>query len=68
VIHETILLPSHINRPQRSRRLLILIIALLAIVLLCGRTAISYYVESLWFESLGYAGVFWKTLGMQSDL
>jgi len=65
VIHETILLPSHINRPQRSRRLLILIIALLAIVLLCGRTAISYYVESLWFESLGYAGVFWKTLGMQ---
>ena len=33
--------------------------------MLCGRTAISYYVESLWFESLGYAGVFWKTLGLQ---
>ena len=26
-----------------------------------GRTAISYWVDLLWFSSLGYASVFWKT-------
>ncbi len=65
VIHETILLPSHTHRPQHSRRLLILFIALVAILLFSGRTAISYFVESLWFGSLAYGGVFWKALSLQ---
>jgi hypothetical protein len=44
---------------------LLLIIAVVAVVLFGGRAALSYYVDGLWFGSLGYADVFWKTLGMQ---
>ena len=33
---------------------------------LAGGTALSYYVEALWFVSLGYSDVFWKTLNLQS--
>ena len=28
-------------------------------------TALSYYVDALWFDSLGYVDVFWKTLNLQ---
>ena len=34
-------------------------------VLFGGGTALSYYVDALWFGSLGYAAVFWKTLNLQ---
>src|SRR5438552_2076499 len=54
-------------RPPRRRGRLFLL-ALVAIVLLGGGTALSYYVESLWFESLGYAAVFWKTLNLQATI
>jgi uncharacterized membrane protein (UPF0182 family) len=30
-----------------------------------ARTTLSYYVDVLWFGSLGYGGVFWKTLSLQ---
>jgi len=52
------------QRPRR-RRLFWLLLAVLAGVVLGGRTAISYYVEALWFASLGYQDVFWKTLTLQ---
>ena len=65
MIHETILLPSQTSRPPRGRLLLILIIAFIAILVFSFRTAVSYYVDNLWFGSLGYAGVFWKSLGLQ---
>ena len=68
MIHDTILLPSNSNRAPRRRRLLILIVAVLFIVLFSGRTMVSYYVDSLWFGSLGYAGVFWKALGLQCTI
>src|SRR6266404_4593078 len=51
--------------PRRSRRFLLLIVAVLAIIVLGGRTALSYYVDLLWSKSLGYGDVFWKTLGLQ---
>jgi uncharacterized protein len=51
------------SAPRRRRFLLIL--ALIALVAFGGRTAISYYVDALWFGSLGYADVFRKTLGLQ---
>jgi uncharacterized membrane protein (UPF0182 family) len=54
-------------RPPRRRGRLFLL-ALVAIALLGGGTALSYYVESLWFESLGYAAVFWKTLNLQATI
>src|SRR6266849_4004990 len=51
--------------PRRRRRFLLLILAVLAGIFFGGRTALSYYVDVLWFESLGYRDVFWKTLGLQ---
>src|SRR3979409_2307831 len=37
-------------------------------MLLVGGTALSYYVDALWFDSLGYADVFWKTLNLQASV
>jgi uncharacterized protein len=52
-----------IRAPRRRRFLLIL--AVLAAIFFGARTTLSYYVDMLWFGSLGYAGVFWRTLGLQ---
>src|SRR5271157_3376155 len=56
------------SRPLRRRRRwpLVLILIFLAVVVFGGRTALSYYVDALWFGSLGYGDVFWKTLRLQS--
>src|SRR6266550_9413596 len=51
------------RRPRRRGRLLVLF-AIFA-VLFGGSTALSYYVDALWFDSLGYAAVFWKALNVQ---
>lgn len=52
--------------PRRHhRRRFFLIVAALAVIFFGGRTAVSYYVDVLWFDSLGYRDVFWKTLGLQ---
>jgi uncharacterized protein len=56
--------PPHPPRPRRRRRFL-LILAVLAGIVLGGRTALSYYVDVLWFGSLSYGDVFWKTLSLQ---
>src|SRR6266567_534593 len=61
---ESIDWPS-MRAPRRRRRFLLLVIAALAVIVLGGRTALSYYIDVLWFESLGYGDVFWKTLGLQ---
>jgi hypothetical protein len=51
--------------PPRRRRRFLLILAVLAGIFFGGRTALSYYVDALWFGSLGYRDVFWKTLGLR---
>ncbi|HEX7797354.1 MAG TPA: UPF0182 family protein [Vicinamibacterales bacterium] len=51
---------------RRRRRARILLFALLAAILFGGGTALSYYIESLWFESLGFGSVFWKTINLQA--
>jgi uncharacterized membrane protein (UPF0182 family) len=53
------------TQPPRHRRRFLLILAVLAGILFAARTTLSYYVDVLWFESLGYGGVFWKTLSLQ---
>jgi uncharacterized membrane protein (UPF0182 family) len=53
------------TQPPRHRRRFLLILAVLAGILLAARTTLSYYVDVLWFGSLGYGGVFWKTLSLQ---
>jgi len=55
-------LPGRRARP--SRLILFLIIAIVA-VFLGKSTALSYYVDALWFGSLGYSEVFWKSLGVE---
>ena len=47
-----------------SRRGLFLFAA--AVLILGGGTFLSYYVDALWFESLGFGDVFWRTLNLQS--
>lgn len=64
-MHETILLPSRSeSRPRRSL-LLIIVLAILLLIVFGARTAVSWYVESLWYGSLGYRSVFWKSLDLQ---
>lgn len=41
---------------------------LLAVLFFGGGTAVSYYVDSLWFGSLGFADVFWRTVNIQGVL
>src|SRR5260370_27807824 len=53
------------HSPQRRSGFFLLMVAVLAVIVLGGRTALSYYVHVLWFESLGYRDVFWKMLGLQ---
>jgi uncharacterized membrane protein (UPF0182 family) len=64
-MHEQIDWPLK-KQPPRSRRWhVIILLAIVAAVVLCSRTAVSYWVDLLWFRSLGYQEVFWKTLGLQ---
>src|SRR5271157_5213732 len=54
--------PPH---PPRRRRRFLLVLVVFAAIVFGGRTALSYYVDVLWFGSLGYGEVFWKTLSLQ---
>jgi uncharacterized protein len=51
-------------QPRRRRRL-VLFLAVLAVLFFGGRTVLSNYVDLLWFRSLDYGDVFWKTLSLQ---
>ena len=53
------------QKPRRLSFLLYILIALVALVLIGGRAAISYWVDLQWFGSLGFAPVFWKTFWLQ---
>ncbi len=55
--------------PPTPRRRRILILALLVIAILFGaRTALSYVVDLLWFQSLGFGGVYWTTFGLEAGI
>jgi uncharacterized protein len=53
------------NQPTRHRRTLIFVALLVLVVLFSARTIVSYYVDSLWFGSLGYTDVFWRALSYE---
>jgi len=53
-------------RPRRGRAARFALLGVLGVVLLGGSTAVSYYVDALWFESLGFASVFWTRLSLQA--
>ena len=52
-------------KPRRFRLAVFLPIAIVILILIGGRAAISYWVDLLWYGSLGYAPVFWKTFGLE---
>ncbi|HWX79850.1 MAG TPA: UPF0182 family protein [Steroidobacteraceae bacterium] len=53
-------------RPRRRGIARLALLAVVGAVLLGGSTAASYYVDALWFGSLGYAPVFWTRLNLQA--
>ena len=48
-----------INTRRRRHIARLALLVALGTVILGGSTAVSYYVDALWFESLGLASVFW---------
>jgi len=63
-VAETIDWPARRRSPRRRGGLFLLVV--LAILIFSGGTALSYYVDALWYGSLGFADVFWRTLNMQA--
>ena len=57
--------PLQTQPPRTRRRTLLFLIAIIAVVAFGSSTALSYWVDLLWFRSLGYAEVFWKTFGLK---
>ncbi len=56
------------TNPRKRLRRFFLIIAVLASIFFASWTSLSYYVDVLWFGSLGYGDVFWKTIRLQSGI
>src|ERR1017187_749272 len=52
-------------RDPRRRRTLPILLVVLAVIVFGSKTALSYWVDLLWFRSLGYGEVFWKTWSLQ---
>ncbi len=59
--------PPLVGRPRRSRRLLIFLVVLV-FLFFSVRATLSYYVDVLWFASLGYSQVFFKTLRLEWEV
>jgi uncharacterized membrane protein (UPF0182 family) len=51
---------------RHRRRLVIGVVVALAALAIGGSTLASYYVDALWFGSLGYGAVFWTTLSIEA--
>jgi uncharacterized membrane protein (UPF0182 family) len=63
VIHERVVYPIREDPPIKPRRAFLLWIVLaIFVIVFSARTSVSYFVDSLWFSSLGYSEVFWRTL------
>jgi uncharacterized protein len=60
-LHESIDWPQKSLPARPHRRTLLILVALVAVIVLGSRTVVSYWVDLLWFQSLGYGEIFWKT-------
>jgi uncharacterized membrane protein (UPF0182 family) len=54
--------------PVWGRRVLVLAALILVGLIFSGTTILSNWVNLLWFHSLGYADVYWKTITLQSGI
>ena len=62
---DTIDWPLH-NQPRPQHRIKTLIlVAVIAILLLGSRSALTFWVDMLWFQSLGFADAFWRARGLE---
>ena len=65
-------LPRFIDTPRRHRsggRQVVLLLAIVVFLLfLFSRIAISNWVDLLWFQSLAYGAVFWKTFWLKTTI
>ncbi len=55
-----------INTRQRRHIARLALLVALGVVILGGSAAVAYYVDALWFESLGYSSVFFTRLSLQA--
>ena len=55
-----------INTQRRRRTVRLTLLLALGVVFFGASTAASYYVDALWFESLGLASVFWTRLNLEA--
>jgi uncharacterized membrane protein (UPF0182 family) len=56
------------NAPRnRALRFFLLLVAIF-VVIITGRSALSYFVDLLWFRSLGYGSVFSTTLALETTI
>jgi uncharacterized membrane protein (UPF0182 family) len=62
---DTINWPELTPPPRRNRRGLFFLLAVIAAIVIGGRIVLSYWVDLLWFKSLGYGDVFWKARGLE---
>jgi hypothetical protein len=53
------------GKQQRPRLATYLFLAVVILIFIGSRTAISYWVDLLWFRSLGFATVFWKSFSLE---
>jgi len=54
------------DKPRRRSTIVVyLFLAVIILIFIGGRAAISYWVDLLWFSSLGYASVFWKSFSLE---
>jgi uncharacterized protein len=61
-VHQTI---DFQRRTKRLNPLILFLAAVLVAAFLGSSTALSCYVDALWFGALGYGEVFWKSLGLE---
>ncbi|MGB7547857.1 MAG: UPF0182 family protein [Terracidiphilus sp.] len=62
---ESIDWPKQVQLPRNRNRNFLILFAIIALIFLASRTALSYWVDLLWFRSLGYGNVFLRTLTLQ---
>ena len=62
---ESIDWPKQVQPPRRHNRKFLILALLVVLILFGSRTAVSYWISLLWFQSLGYGSVFVRTLGLQ---
>ena len=64
-MRESIDWPHNTQPPRPRRRTFLFLFAIVAVIVFGSRAALSYWVDLLWFRSLGYGEVFWKTRGLE---